>query len=558
MNGSTFKRMCKRLFSMLMSLITVLTLAMPSFTAFATDSVGQGTVGLTFGERTSVLCGEKISGNIYSYDIGGTDAISLSITYDSQAFTGIEVKENKGTTILASEEIDNQVNLVLMLNPEEVDYSNIVTVTATASDKETTGKINVSYCEAAKEGNKFDIVIAEDDNNISVISDSIIEEFNIQTLSKAMTYFMEDSTSAKWPEAAKYDMDQNKVINLEDFVKIANAILDAQRIDKLKFGEDGKFKIMQMSDIQDVISASKPTLNQKTVNLMNAALDSEKPDLVVITGDQIGGNMNGEQLQSLMDQIAKPFEDRKIPWLVTFGNHDEDATTALNEGWNKINQLSYYRTFKYNINRASMSGVQGYTKNGKNTIGVGDMYQLIYDKEGKNPIYNIWAFDSNRYDDSGAGIGGYDWIRPEQIQWYNNTSMALEAKYGQKINSMMFFHIPLPEWGTMWANKDDCGVVGEKNENECPANVNSGLYTAALARGDVRGMFVGHDHANNYNGTFHGIQLGYDANVGYQTYGVGGENTDRLRGVRVFELDENNLETITTRMVNASDLGVNQ
>ena len=54
------------------------------------------------------------------------------------------------------------------------------------------------------------------------------------------------------------------------------------------------------------------------------------------------------------------------------------------------------------------------------------------------------------------------------------------------------------------------------------------------------------------------FRSGYDANVGYQTYGLGGADNDRLRGVRVFELDENNLETFTTQMVTAQDLGVNQ
>ena len=88
--------------------------------------------------------------------------------------------------------------------------------------------------------------------------------------------------------------------------------------------------------------------------------------------------------------------------------------------------------------------------------------------------------------------------------------------------------------------------------------MNSGLFTAALERGDVRGMFVGHDHINSYVGNYHGIYLGYAANVGYQTYGLGGGNNDRLRGVRMFELDIDNLGEFETRMVFASDYGINQ
>lgn len=550
----------KSVFGRLLAMIMCLVMAMSSMTAFASEETpASDNIGITFGETTSVLCGDSFSGTVYTEGIDGVDAISLSLTYDVAAFKGMEVQAKEGVTVLASDKNDNQVDVVLMVDPNKADYNNLLTVVVTAGDEEATGSISVSSAEAAKDGEAVDVVIGNNETMISVVSDALIDEFNVETLSKAMTYFMVDNSSNQWPEAAKYDMDSNGVIDLNDFVKIANAILDTQRIGKLKFGEDGKFKIMQMSDIQDYIdTATKPTLNQKTVNLMEAALDTEQPDLVVITGDQIGGNMDSEELQSLITQIAQPFEERQIPWLVTFGNHDEDATTALSEGWNKIKQLSFYRSFKYNINRASMSGVQGFKSNGVNTIGVGDMYQLIYDKEGKTPIYNIWALDSNAYADSTTGIGGYDWIRPEQIQWYTETSKQLEAKYGNKINSLMFFHIPTPEWGDMWDNKDEFGVVGEKNEEECPADVNSGMFTAALARGDVKGMFVGHDHVNDYTGNYYGIQLGYDANVGYQTYGLGGTDNDRLRGVRVFELDENNLETFETRLVKASDLGVNQ
>lgn len=550
----------KSVFGRLLAMIMCLVMAMSSMTAFASEETpASDNIGITFGETTSVLCGDSFSGTVYTEGIDGVDAISLSLTYDVAAFKGMEVQAKEGVTVLASDKNDNQVDVVLMVDPNKADYNNLLTVVVTAGDEEATGSISVSSAEAAKDGEAVDVVIGNNETMISVVSDALIDEFNVETLSKAMTYFMVDNSSNQWPEAAKYDMDSNGVIDLNDFVKIANAILDTQRIGKLKFGEDGKFKIMQMSDIQDYIdTATKPTLNQKTVNLMEAALDTEQPDLVVITGDQIGGNMDSEELQSLITQIAQPFEERQIPWLVTFGNHDEDATTALSEGWNKIKQLSFYRSFKYNINRASMSGVQGFKSNGVNTIGVGDMYQLIYDKEGKTPIYNIWALDSNAYADSTTGIGGYDWIRPEQIQWYTETSKQLEAKYGNKINSLMFFHIPTPEWGDMWDNKDEFGVVGEKNENECPADVNSGMFTAALARGDVKGMFVGHDHVNDYTGNYYGIQLGYDANVGYQTYGLGGSENDRLRGVRVFELDENNLDTFETRLVKASDLGVNQ
>ena len=49
---------------------------------------------------------------------------------------------------------------------------------------------------------------------------------------------------------------------------------------------------------------------------------------------------------------------------------------------------------------------------------------------------------SGAYDESGLGIGGYDWIHADQIGWY--LSSLAEAE--QNIPAMAFFHIPLTEW----------------------------------------------------------------------------------------------------------------
>lgn len=319
---------------------------------------------------------------------------------------------------------------------------------------------------------------------------------------------------------------------------------------QLRFHEDGSFKIMQMSDFQDFVNAEKTEANPRSLELMEKAIAQEKPDLVVMTGDQIGGNMDAAQLQDYIAQMVAPLEAAQVPWLVTYGNHDEDATDALAEGWNKIRQLDYYMSFAHNINQASMSGAEATDDNG-NTIAVGDMYVLIYDQKGEKPLYNVWALDSNRYADQ----GGYDFIRHDQVAWYYETSKNLEDKYGL-LNSLMFFHIPLPEWAEMAHDALRYEVAGHKFENECPSDTNSGLFAAISERKDVRGVFVGHDHVNDYVGNYRGIFLGYDANVGFQTYGLGGDENNAMRGVRVFELQADDLANFTTRMVYASDLGI--
>lgn len=46
----------------------------------------------------------------------------------------------------------------------------------------------------------------------------------------------------------------------------------------MKFNKDGKFKIMQITDIQEIYNVSNDTLK-----LLEAAVEKEKPDLVVYT-----------------------------------------------------------------------------------------------------------------------------------------------------------------------------------------------------------------------------------------------------------------------------------
>lgn len=49
---------------------------------------------------------------------------------------------------------------------------------------------------------------------------------------------------------------------------------------KLKFNSDGNFKIVMMSDLQETLD-----FDERTMSGIKAILDSEKPDLVVLGGD---------------------------------------------------------------------------------------------------------------------------------------------------------------------------------------------------------------------------------------------------------------------------------
>ena len=90
---------------------------------------------------------------------------------------------------------------------------------------------------------------------------------------------------------------------------------------KLRFQKDGTFKIMQITDMQEI-----PAISKDTIALMERAVLEEQPDLVVYTGDQIKGygvtyKGKGEELEREVAQtigkLLEPVTKRGIPFAVT-------------------------------------------------------------------------------------------------------------------------------------------------------------------------------------------------------------------------------------------------
>ena len=62
---------------------------------------------------------------------------------------------------------------------------------------------------------------------------------------------------------------------------------EAGRKKKLRFGKNGKFKIVQLTDMHMGINEEKDIKTQKMIANI---IDLEKPQLVMVTGDIISGN----------------------------------------------------------------------------------------------------------------------------------------------------------------------------------------------------------------------------------------------------------------------------
>lgn len=332
----------------------------------------------------------------------------------------------------------------------------------------------------------------------------------------------------------------------------AKSLLDLKHT--LRFDDAGKFKIVLFADIQDTYP-----LKPDTLEYMNEILDQEKPDLVLLVGDNHCGSISTEsQLITYLTAMSEPMESRKIPWAQIYGNHVEGGYGFKMSAPGKERQQEIFESFDYNISKAgSVYGVGNYVlpvlrsdsdKIGFNVFGL-DTHSYLNENPGGQRFENSVIVDNPIYGTKFYPDGRYETIHADQVRWYWNASVALENYNGSKIAAMMFFHIAQLEWEYIVKNPKQTNMVGQNIEGVWQSELSSGLFHACYERGDVKGMFVGHCHQNDFVGTYMGIKLGFTPTIGSLAY-----FSPQTRGARVIEIDQDDAFNFTTRMVYCKDL----
>lgn len=290
---------------------------------------------------------------------------------------------------------------------------------------------------------------------------------------------------------------------------------------ELKCKADGTFKILMISDLH---YTAEP--DRHGIALTEKLIAIEKPDLVVAAGDCLTGDRSftAADVEKAIANVASAMEKMKVPWAITFGNHDQEHFPKTRLGKEQV--LKLYESYPHNRNAGWVRGIHG----------AGNKNILVWNAAATQPVFNLWLVDSG--DENRNREDRYDWIHTDQVRWYYDTSQDLERKHGAKIPGLMFFHIPLPEFHDMIESKK---IIGERHEPECPSAINGGMFAAVHDRGDVKGIFCGHDHVNNYVGLWRGVALGYDGTVGFGAYPrvpLEDPSNNRARGGRVFLIAE--------------------
>ena len=309
----------------------------------------------------------------------------------------------------------------------------------------------------------------------------------------------------------------------------------------LRFGSDGKFKIVVFADCQDDDSP-----HQEMIDFMDYALTVEQPDLVVFTGDNVHVNTISK-FRTGLSKILAPINAHQVPFAYTFGNHDAD-------------KYSNYDTAKGQMHAVYMESPYCLTYDAAPSItGFGNCNLPVYASDGSDIAFNLWIIDSNMY----ASDGGYDNVHQDQLDWITATDNALTASVGHKVNSLVFQHIVVPEVyncliqsdvgtktynGVKYAlglNENASGYLGEF---PCPPNTNSGEFTTLKNMGDVIGIVTGHDHANSFVGHWQGIDFIQMPGMTFESYG-----DSACRGYGVIELDESDTTTYNSYTVRYTD-----
>jgi hypothetical protein len=274
-------------------------------------------------------------------------------------------------------------------------------------------------------------------------------------------------------------------------------------------GED--FCILQFTDTH--VNAYYETFEalEKTYAFMTRLIDETEPDLLILTGDNIGNNIINpvwaQQLIAFLDSFG-------IPYALVMGNHDGDFID-----WQNSNQqLLIAKLFSRGRYSLFESGPE-------NVSGTGNYGVRILNRN-RETIYSLILIDSNR-----------DYIRRDQVDWFVLHVRGFKCALGPETKSLVFFHIPPPEIELIrqemigQGKSDEAGRDAEAafGESPTPQPQNTGLFERAKQLGSTTHLFFGHDHLNTLDYIYQGIHFVYGLKTGYCAY----HDLDRLGAVLI-------------------------
>ena len=308
--------------------------------------------------------------------------------------------------------------------------------------------------------------------------------------------------------------------------------------------ETGKdIKILQIADIQIIsLNGVRTTPNNTRYNQVKGAfftddaashddytrtfryveegIEEAKPDLIVLTGDNIYGQTDDSGEDWLA--ICNFLDSYEIPWAVTFGNHDNESAKGVR--W----QIEQVEKSKYGIIK------QGdVTGNANYTIGI---------RQGNTYKYIVYMIDTNgchTYSNPGEGMNHDNvdiklikqeaGIYSDQIEWMKETYKTYTEELNLALPTIICMHIPPIEslyavssvyfdtYGTFPLIPHRNGDMGISYE-AFGGFVDGGKFWACAKFINCTDILMGHQHKIATSIAYDGIRLTYGLKTGTYDY----------------------------------------
>lgn len=279
---------------------------------------------------------------------------------------------------------------------------------------------------------------------------------------------------------------------------------------------------------RDVLSSEFQWCSDLNTTLfLKRMIDAEKPDFIAFTGDNIFGSSTDDAAESLFKAFG-PAMDSRLPWAAVLGNHDQESTMTREE------LMSFISLMDYSLSQPNPSTEDPSDPTKQQFItdidGFGNYDLRVWGAPGSHlankTILNLFFLDSG---DRAVvnGVRTYGWIKESQLSWLRHVSKGHKQENHQSEDipmvptpppALAFFHIPIPEirYGPFRE------IFGEYHENVACSLVNPGVLQTLVSMGDVKAVFIGHDHLNDFCGNLDGIWFCYGGGFGYHGYGKAG------------------------------------
>lgn len=297
----------------------------------------------------------------------------------------------------------------------------------------------------------------------------------------------------------------------------------------LDFRADGTFTVLQVGDMhivngartacRDVDASFGPCSDLNTSDFVRRAIRSVRPDLVVFTGDNVECEYGTDECADVLTSLKLAFSpaiEAGVPWIATLGNHDEKAGPQQRAAMMKA--LTQFPGFAAQLGNATV-----YNGAGTFALHVG----APPSPTGPSGL-TLLALDSG----GDLAPGDYDHVHADQLLWLERAVADARRQHAGRPPpaALAFLHIPLPEYTSLVRARVNISGANQQQVGSS-AHENGAAFAAVERARDVKALFCGHDHVNDYCGLWRGVQLCYAGGAGYHAYGQPGW-ARRLRVIR--------------------------